>query len=154
MTRSTLYRVTVATAFVALVGCQRKRDMERFEQRSSETVPADRSEWGTVSELPSAVGGGPVDVSAARARIVDARCEREASCGFIASDQKWASRAACTEVVKAEYSDDLTEDDCENGVDASQLAQCIDETRKTDCSQAVDVIGRVPACRRSKLCPR
>ncbi|MGZ3474000.1 MAG: DUF6184 family natural product biosynthesis lipoprotein, partial [Polyangiales bacterium] len=136
MTRSTLYRVAVATAIVAsTIGCQRKRDMRRFEQRSSTAVPADRSDWGFAGG-GEPIGGGPVDVSVARAKIVDARCEREASCGFIAQDQKWASAEACHEVVKAEYSDDLTADDCANGVDAKQLTECIAESRKTDCSQA------------------
>ncbi|MBI2390152.1 MAG: hypothetical protein HYV09_11240 [Deltaproteobacteria bacterium] len=140
MTRSRqLLAVTgVAVAIMSLGGCERRREPVAIE-------PAPQPP-------PTAIGGGPLDTEAAVERIVEARCVREASCGLIGT--KWASHEACVEVASREYADDLTEEDCPNGVDGNGLSQCEEATRTADCNLALDVVGRVPACRKSTLCSR
>jgi hypothetical protein len=152
MTKSTLYRAAIAAtlATVPLVGCKRRELSDADLRREPTSAELEKKkDW---SEEPKAVGGGPVDVSSAVDRIVEARCAREASCGYIGSDKKWASANACSEVVSREYSDDLTAEDCPAGVDAKELDECIKESRNADCGNPIDVIGRVAACRTSDLC--
>ncbi len=132
MTTHTLIRALAAgvIATVPLVGCSRR---ELVDLR--------------VKNEPAAIGGGPVDM---KTMIVEARCAREAACGFIGSEAKWASEDACLEVVSREYADDLEELDCE--IDSNRLSECVAATRSADCNAALDVVGRVPQCRRSVLC--
>jgi hypothetical protein len=136
--------IVTATGF----GCDRDRRTE------SSSAPAAGTEQAMAGEraAPTAIGGGPLEPEAAVSHIVKARCAREASCGFISSDAKWASEDACLEVVSREYGDDLTSQDCPDGVDGAKLSQCVDAARNADCGQAIDVIGRVSACRNSQLC--
>jgi hypothetical protein len=124
---------------VPLIGC-----------RSNNTTTT--SHIGEDWSQPTAQGGGPLDVSSAVDHIISARCARESSCGNVGADKKWASDDACDEVVTREYSDDLSESDCPNGVDPNALSQCVAQTRDADCTSAIDVIGRVAACRPSALC--
>jgi len=153
MTTSTLYRAVLAAtvATVPLFGCERHKVSDADLRREPTSAELEqRKDW--TDEQPSAIGGGPVDVSDAVGRIVDARCAREAACGFIGGDKKWASADACSEVVTREYSDDLTAADCPAGVDAKELDECIQAARGADCGNPIDVIGRVAACRTSQLC--
>lgn len=138
MANNTLLRASLlgVALTVPLIGCRRNVSMTQPDNDKSPP--------------PAAIGGGPVDVSSAVDRIIAARCARESSCGFIGS--KWASDDACREVVTREYSDDLTESVCPNGIDPNALSQCVQSTREADCNAALDVIGRVPACRTSALC--
>ena len=159
MTRSTLYRaiVALAVATVPLVGCDRDRRHVSGEDLRREPTPAElesRKDWAVDEQAapPTATGGGPVDVSDALGKIVEARCAREASCGYIGGDKKWASADACSEVVTREYADDLSAEECPAGVDAKELSECITEARNADCGNPIDVIGRVAACRTSDLC--
>lgn len=128
--------IGVAVAAAALGGCESRRERVAIE-------PAPQAP-------PTAIGGGPLDSEGAVERIVEARCVREASCGLMGS--KWASHEACVEVASREYADDLTDEDCPNGVDGNALSQCEEATRTADCNMALDVVGRVPACRDAKLC--
>ncbi len=155
MTRSTLYRVAIATAVAgSLLGCDRRQVSEADLQRAptrEELEP--RKEW--TDEAPTATGGGPVDSTDAVARIVEARCARDANCGFVGgTDKKWSTTSACTNVITRDYSDDLTDAECPSGVDRRALEECVEASRNADCNDPIDVIGRVAACRTSKLCPR
>lgn len=140
MTQSRLFVVVIGVPIVALAlgSCERRRE--------GVVITA------APQALPTAIGGGPVDAPTAVARIVEARCVREAFCGLIG--KKWASNDACLEVVSREYADDLTDEDCPEGIDGKGLAACVEATRTADCSKALDVIGRVPACHKSELCRR
>lgn len=152
MSTSTLFRAAVvaALATVPLIGCRSRHVSESDLQREPTREELEsRKDW---TDEPSAVGGGPVDVMDAITRIVEARCAREAACGFVGADQKWASSDACTEVVTREYADDLSAEDCPAGVDAKELDECIKESQNADCNNPIDVIGRVAACRTSDLC--
>jgi len=155
MTKSTLYRAAIAAAVavVPLIGCERKRDLSGMDlRREPGQAELDlRRDYGE-EQRPTAIGGGPLGVSDAIDRIVEARCAREASCGYIGAEKKWASSDACTEVVAREYSDDLSEAECPAGVDGKELSECIEESRNADCGNPIDVIGRVAACRTSDLC--
>lgn len=147
MNNGTLIRALMlgALATAPLVGCEpRVTDLSQGD-------PAVREDYRGMDE-PTAIGGGPVDTATAMGKIVEARCAREQSCGLI-GDKKWASRDACLEVVTREYSDDLTEGDCPDGVDGRQLSECVTATRNADCESALDVVGRVASCRTSRLCP-
>jgi hypothetical protein len=156
MTSSTLYRAVIAAAVatVPLIGCERRRDLSGVDLRRDPTtaeLEQRQKDWGE-PQAPMAIGGGPVDVSGAIDRIVEARCAREASCGYIGGDKKWASADACDEVVSREYADDLSAEECPAGVDGNELAECVEESRNADCANPIDVIGRVAACRPSQLC--
>jgi len=144
MTQSRLMGAAVALAIAAisLGGCERTRERAVVTTQSTTTPRA----------APTAIGGGPLDTRTAVEHIVRARCVREAACGFIDEHAKWASQDACLEVVSREYADDLTEADCPNAIDGKKLSVCIEAARSADCTQAIDVIGRVPACRTSRMC--
>lgn len=139
MTQSRLFAAVIGIPIVALSlgGCERR---QRVVITDTEEAP------------PTAIGGGPLDAPTAVERIVEARCVREAYCGLIG--KKWASHDACIEVVSREYADDLTSEDCPNGIDGKGLSACVEATRTADCTLALDVIGRVPACHKSELCRR
>lgn len=142
MKKHTLIRGLFAgvIATVPLVGCERRQPLDLRQGGDPSIAEEYRGE-------PTAIGGGPVDMST---RIIEARCAREAACGFISTEAKWASEDACLEVVSREYEDDLAELDCE--VDEQRLSECVSATREASCEAALDVVGRVPECRRSALC--
>ncbi len=150
--------VTIVT-FTA-IGCERDRkiDVGTGPGLSATEMPSQEREGDQTEEravqggAPTAIGGGPVDPEAAVSRIASARCARDQSCGLVDDQGKWASAEACLEVASREYSDDLTAEDCPDGVDGKELSECVAASRVAECSLAIDVIGRVPECRNPHLC--
>lgn len=84
--------------------------------------------------------------------LVDARCTREERCNNIGSGQKYASKPDCMTKVREDWRDDLQSRACSNGVNQSQLSDCLDKIRNDSCSNVVESLSRWANCRQSEIC--
>lgn len=125
-------------ALVSLVSCKRE------QQQPGEAQPTEAD----VGSRPEALGGGPVDLRHAIHWIAETRCEREAACGRVGNDQRWATHRACLDELTREYSEDLTAQECPAGVDSKVLTECVKASRVADCARP----GAVTACFKPNLC--
>lgn len=110
----------------------------------------DRSGVGTTTVTGANVG--VVQNQSAIQRIVQARCEREASCNNVGGDKRFADRNVCTSEIQKDMRDDLNAKDCPYGVDAKELNACLDSIQKESCGNLIETISRLAACRTSDMC--
>lgn len=85
-------------------------------------------------------------------RLATARCDREAKCNNIGTDQKFQSRDQCLASLRNGLRDELNQWDCRGGINTKELEECLTEIRNENCSNPLDTIGRVVACRSSDMC--
>jgi hypothetical protein len=134
------------------VGCNNDRDRPAASPANTTETTATRvdDEADEVTE-----GTGPVSgasASAAREQITDARCAREQRCENIGDNKKYSSLDDCRATVRAEWKDDLNGVECPNGIDQSELDECIGEIRGEDCGDPIDALSRVAACTTGQIC--
>jgi hypothetical protein len=84
--------------------------------------------------------------------IAEARCAREQRCGNIGADEKYSSAGACVESVRTDWKEDLAARECRNGVDPSELRECLSAIRDEDCKNPFETLARVSACSITEIC--
>lgn len=132
--RSLASLTTALGAFALLVGCSHDRD----DEAAATTLTA----------------GAIVRNDDAAMRLANARCDRELACENVGQGKDYADRDACMRHVGHDANATLRADKCPHGVSEANLERCLADTRHERCSNPVDTIERVNACRRGKLCVR
>jgi hypothetical protein len=84
--------------------------------------------------------------------IAGSRCDRELRCGNVGTGKRYESVQACHAVVRNSFATDLNAADCPSGIDQRELAECMQEVRDENCSNPLDTLGRIAACRTSDMC--
>lgn len=126
MIRSTSAAV-VAMAFLGLAGCKHNGEGPEVRTPRGESASAVRS-------------------------IADARCDREEKCGNIGDGQSYASRDACGDKIRSDWSDELNAYECPNGIVDAALDQCLSAIRNEDCGATFDTLQRITACTSGDIC--
>lgn len=148
-------------ALASLFGCDRRRDEPQVTPTPANPAarePAVEEERQKVAgrelqDEPSTNRSNAVPANrGAVEAITRTRCQREARCGNIGPDEKFATPEACMSSVGKEWADDLDFDDCAGGIVQKELDECLSEIRNEDCGNPLDSLGRVAACRESDLC--
>lgn len=123
-------------------------------------APLDRERTGMSDNREQNVGQttvtganvGVVQNASAIERIVQARCEREATCNNVGTDKHFSNRDVCQREIRADMKDDLNAKDCPAGIDGKELGECLDAIHKESCGNPLETISRLAACRTSDMC--
>jgi hypothetical protein len=119
---------------------------------------APRGDTGEGAGAASSVRGntGPVAAGAppteAIGRLARARCDRESACNRVGNGRAWGSQEACVADHRDRAREDVASLGCRRGVDATQLATCLNALRLQVCSESRQDLDVVPECRTSALC--
>ncbi|MBX3186382.1 MAG: hypothetical protein KF819_05170 [Labilithrix sp.] len=138
-----------AACFVALFACNRDR-----AQRDRELGERPETKTGETKTGETTVTGAHVGVSndAAIGRLVAARCAREVACKNVGADKHFTTHEVCAKEVRATTASDLEASECPRGVDAKELDECLEAIQKESCTNPIDTISRLAACRTGELC--
>jgi hypothetical protein len=150
--------VFLGFAVIALAACDRDRG------RTYETSKEPPKDYPSLSErlrnpseqdragTTTLTGASWVANAAAIDRLVASRCAREVSCSNVGPDKHFVDGAVCTREVSKKVASDLKASECPNGIDGKELDECLDAIRNESCTNPIDTIGRLAACRTSELC--
>lgn len=139
-----------------LAGCNNDRDrpaaapVNSYDDTTVAHVDDDDADEVTEGTGPATASGA--NATAARDQITDARCAREQRCENIGDNKKYSSLDDCRATVRAEWKDDLNGVECPNGIDRSELDECLGEIRGEDCGDPLDALSRVAACTTGQIC--
>lgn len=146
---------TVALSLAA--GCNNERDRPAaspanndYSGTTATNVDDDDDVVTEGTDNPDTAQGG--SAVTARNQITDARCAREQRCENIGDNKKYSSMDDCRATVRAEWKDDLNGVECPNGIDQTELDQCLGEIRGEDCGDPLDALSRVAACTTGQIC--
>jgi hypothetical protein len=107
-------------------------------------------------EQARAIGGGPREpdrrFNATVTKISNARCDREVKCGHVGPSEKFSSRDQCISKTQNDKYGDLNGDVCTLGISQQGLHECLQAIRDEGCSNPLDSISRISACRSGNLC--
>ena len=134
---------------------EERRAEERNDERRAEERRAEERREEERARDHRAVGGGPVKTtttSSAVGRIAVARCDREVHCNHVGAKERYPSRAECITKWESDQRDDLNRAECPAGIDERELESCLDAVRTESCSNPLEAIERLNACRTGKLC--
>ncbi len=134
----------------ALAGCHRDRGHAGEHTTSSEERrdPNEQDKSGTTT----LTGASWVANGAAIDRIVASRCAREVSCSNIGPDKHFTNGEVCVREVREKTHEELKESACPNGIDGKELDECLDAIRSESCTNPIEAVARLAACRTSDLC--
>jgi len=98
----------------------------------------------------------PITPEQAVSRITQARCDLEQQCGNIGEAKQFANMQHCL----ATHRDDLTRElgddpDCRNGIRSVELDECLEDTRKIQCTGVMNLIDEfinTQECDSGSLC--
>ena len=145
---------SVAVFSILLGACNRDRGGER-ERSGLFPFPAtgtkDHNEQDK-SGTTSLTGASWVANGAAIDRIVASRCAREVACSNIGPDKHFTSGEVCVREVRTRMLDELKPSECPNGIDGKELDECLDAIRNESCTNPIESLARLAACRTSDLC--
>ncbi len=89
-------------------------------------------------------------------QIAAAECERELKCGNVGLSLKFSNLQHCTEVKTAALNEDFSDDqDCRNGILASDVDRCVAKTSQETCdgiSSLITDMERAGVCGSADLC--
>lgn len=141
---------SAAVLAIALVGCNRDRVRERDRVTGVETTkdPNEQDRAGAAT----LTGASWVGNDSAIDRIVASRCAREVTCSNIGPDKHFTSGEVCVREVRNKMHDDLKASECPAGIDGKELDECLDAIRNESCTNPIESLGRLAACRTSDLC--
>ena len=111
-----------------------------------ETTPTAHSRFG------AARGGGPVALPTAWEQYAEARCDREARCNNVGSGRRYGDRATCLTAARQDRHDAWGANACRAGVNAEHLSACLSDVRTQECSNPIQDLARVAACRTGEIC--
>ena len=146
----------VSTIFLSLgAGCERDRPAASpantgYSETTATHVDDDADDVVTEGTDRTPESGG--SAVAARDKITDARCAREQRCENVGDNKKYSSLDDCRATIRAEWKDDLNGVECPNGVDQSELDECLGEIRGEDCGDPLDALSRVASCTTGQIC--
>jgi hypothetical protein len=131
------------TVLVSSIGCNKNEADRPAREPSavSDPMPATGTN-ATVSGTAASAGES----------IAEARCAREQVCGNTGDNKKYSSQQDCLARIRADWKDDLNARECPNGVNQTQLNECLKAIRDEDCGNPFDTLGRVAACTKSQIC--
>jgi len=118
----------------AAIEAERAREVARQQQQQQQVAP-------TTMAFNQALDS-----------IAASRCDREARCGNVGTGKRCESAQSCHAVVRNSFASDLNAADCPSGIDQRELAECMQEVRDENCSNPLDTLGRLAACRTSDMC--
>jgi uncharacterized protein DUF6184 len=101
-----------------------------------------------MAETPASESSSAVD------SISEARCARESRCDNIGNEKKYSSMEDCVARVREDWKDDLDARSCPDGVNQTQLNECLSEVRGEECSSPFDTLERVAACTTGQICAK
>jgi hypothetical protein len=85
-------------------------------------------------------------------RLASARCDREQSCNNIGAGQKYVSREACVDDIRASSAADLNATSCPRGLDQDMVDRCLSAIKSEKCDHPLDTITRIGDCQSYHLC--
>jgi hypothetical protein len=151
---------TLAVSLVAVGACSRDRS-RTTEGESSST----KDRLGTLPErevrnpneqdragTTTLTGASWIANEAAVDRLVASRCAREVSCSNVGADKHFTDGETCVREVRKKTLESLGTSECPSGIDGRELDECLDAIRKESCTNPIDTVGRLAACRTNKLC--
>jgi hypothetical protein len=154
---SLLSLATLALVASAATSC-RSRD-QMFDRERPGTIsqseksrkdPNEQDRAGTTNLTGAAwVANGP-----AIDRIVASRCARELTCANVGPDKHFTTSDVCVLEVRKRMEGELSTSECPTGIDGKELDECLDAIRSESCSNPIETIGRLAACRTRDLCLR
>lgn len=142
--------VCSAAVLAILVGCtrDRARDRDRVSGTEATRDPNEQDRAGAAT----LTGASWIANDAAIDRIVASRCAREVSCSNVGPDKHFTSGEVCVREVRKKTHDDLKASECPAGIDGKELDECLDAIRNESCTNPIESLGRLAACRTSDLC--
>lgn len=99
-------------------------------------------------------GASVMSNAAAIDRLVGARCDREVACANVGIDKHFVTREVCTAELREHASGELRPTECPGGIDGAALDACLASVRDESCTNPIDTISRLSACKTSNLCIR
>jgi len=165
------FRLIPSSALIvglSLAACERRTEPPRETERAPyqepvreakpDTTPTDRTTTDRTTERNEPARPGTTAATAqnssAVASITQARCDREARCNNIGNGKKYESRDECVMKTRTDWRDDLNARECPNGVVSSQLASCVSQIKDENCTNVVEKLETMMACRTADLCQR
>lgn len=143
--------VAVGSCFVAVGACNRDTS-DRYGENPRTARPEVQDQSGTTTitgaNLATVSNGSAID------QIVGARCNRESACNNVGADKRFVSRDVCVQKLRADMKDDLNAQDCPGGIDSVELNECLQSIRTENCSNPIDTVSRLAACRTSDMCKK
>ena len=136
----------LAVSFLALGACNRERTGPGVVADQQNPNEQDKSGAATLSGAPWVANDAAID------RIALSRCAREITCSNIGPDKHNTSDAVCVREVRKRTQEDLKTSECPAGIDGKELDECLDAIRNESCTNPIDTISRLAACRTSELC--
>lgn len=138
---------------LALFACSREK-IDRpggvlGDRTTNDKYNDEQSKPGETTITGAAVG---VSNEGAINRIVAARCQREATCKNVGADKHFSSYDVCARELRSRVQDDLKASECPNGIDGKELDECMESIRTESCSNPIDTISRLAACRTGDMC--
>lgn len=119
---------------------------------TEEGQPPPRARSGAApASGPLVPTSGPPVLDDDVARLARARCDRETACNRIGPGRAYESQGDCMMQQRGRSQRDLSAAACQNGIDRTQLALCLGETRKLACD-ATDELANVGMCRPTEIC--
>jgi hypothetical protein len=139
-------------AALSMLGC---RDRDRVQpgviseaDRKALNDQQDKSGTTTIT------GANFVGADAATDRIVASRCARELTCSNVGPDKHFKTTDACVVEVRKGMRTDFDTTQCTSGIDGAALDKCLDSIRSESCTNPIDTLSRMAACRTGALCAR
>jgi hypothetical protein len=149
----TLSLTLFSTVILGLgAGCNNERDRPAASPSDTNYNETTATHVDDADEVTEGTGPSGASATAARNQITDARCAREQRCENIGDNKKYSSLDDCRATVRAEWKDDLNGVECPNGIDQTELDQCLGEIRGEDCGDPLDALSRVAACTTGQIC--
>jgi len=143
---------SVAAFAIVLGACNRGRSGERERPLPSlvsgtkDHNEQDKSGTATLTGASWVANGAAID------RIVASRCAREVACSNIGPDKHFTASDVCVRHVRTKMLDELKASECPNGIDGKELDECLDAIRNESCTNPIESLARLAACRTSDLC--
>ena len=138
-----------AVLAIAAGACNRDRGRERDRVSGTEIKDPNEQDRSGVTTL---TGASWVTNDAAIDRIVASRCAREVACSNVGPDKHFTNGEVCVREVRSRLQDDLKASECPQGIDGKELDECLDAIRNESCTNPIESLGRLAACRTSDLC--
>ena len=132
-----------AIATVLLAACNRDRGQGVEPKDPNEQ---DRSGTTTLTGASWVANKAAIDL------IVASRCAREVMCSNVGAAKQFTSSEVCAREVRTKLNDELKASECLSGLDRKELDECLDAVRNESCTNPIEFLGRLAACRTSELC--
>ncbi|WP_394830278.1 DUF6184 family natural product biosynthesis lipoprotein [Pendulispora rubella] len=93
-----------------------------------------------------------VPIDEAVHRLAAERCNRESSCTGAGGDHKYANGDACIHEIYQSTKAEYASTPCSLAIENRRLEDCIDAVHDKGCSNTLEKVTRIPACRAESLC--